>query len=66
MQLSPIIASQSRNICTEVQNYQKCDLINRTGTKVVVHTGLRLSMSGVFVSHNANITLIMLSNVVII
>ena len=27
MQLSPIIASQSRNICTEVQNYQNCDLV---------------------------------------
>ena len=27
MELSPIIASQSRNICTEVQNYQNCDLV---------------------------------------
>ena len=27
MQLSPIIASESRNICTEVTTYQNCDLV---------------------------------------
>ena len=31
MQLSPIIASQSRAICTEAQNYQNCDLVKNMG-----------------------------------